>query len=217
MRFLVLLLTALLLIVLPAKASEPMSIEDKTEIILRVMLKQPPSALDKKDTPEQREELYRPVARAIALASQGSLTMAAALVSQSWHETKWARYVLEGRCKDGPPGARCDWNKFRRGPMARGPWQIHNWCKDAWNAVDGSSESYEAGAACEVRLIKYHYKQCKTWEGAFAGSWRSTCSSPTARKRADLMAEVLPDLQRELRKWKEVARQDLAPPSYGTP
>jgi hypothetical protein len=176
--------------------SEPLSLEERADVVLRVMLKQPQAVRDRADGPEARADLYRPLAHAIASATR-NLNLVVALMAQSYYETKWARYVLEGRCKDGPPGERCDWSSVMKAPLARGPWQVHRWCRAAWDTDDGSPESYEASAACQLRLLKQHYAACKTWEGAFAGSWRGSCSSPTAKARAALMQEMLADLQRE--------------------
>lgn len=93
------------------------------EIILSIMLAQPPWKGDAGETLAQRTALLRPVAAAIVEVSQGDRTRAARLVALGYAETRWARYVLEDRCSEGPVGARCDEGR------ARGPWQVWRWCK----------------------------------------------------------------------------------------
>lgn len=85
-------------------------------IILSAMLSLPPYGGDLADTPEQRIALYLPVAESIARVAKTD-RQAALLIAQTFEDTGMARYVYEGRCKDGPRGARCD------DGASQGPWQ----------------------------------------------------------------------------------------------
>ncbi|HVU03264.1 MAG TPA: hypothetical protein VHE30_16000 [Polyangiaceae bacterium] len=117
---------------------------------------------DRTDTPEERAALYRPVAEAIAEASRTNAE-AAMLVSLAFHETNLARFVIEGRCKDGPPGQRCD------GGKARGVFQLHrSACPDAWRLPDGSAESIRAEASCAIKLLRWNGKRGKGRAPSFA-------------------------------------------------
>jgi hypothetical protein len=113
----------------------------------------------------------------------------AVLVALGWHESRFAHYVLEGRCEDGPRGARCD------AGMARGPWQVHRWCRAAWAVEDGTPEALRAGAACALRAIRTHAARCASeartvLDGAFAGyatghacAWRGSAARVQTTRR----------------------------------
>lgn len=140
-------------------------------LILLAWLVLPPWYQDADDSFQERAELYYPVAAAICSVAQNE-TERAFLAWQAYEETKLARYVIESRCSDGPPGVRCDEGQ------ATGPWQQHRWCSGAW---DGSrSERLEAGARCALRLAR----RCRTPEGWFAAqSGGTSCSASWARDR----------------------------------
>jgi len=143
-------------------------------IILRAWLALAPWYLDAHESGEQRTELYRPVAVAICAVARTD-TERAFLARQTYAETRLARYVLEDRCKDGPPGARCD------AGLATGPWQSHHWCAGAWTGT--RAERFAAGARCTLRLAKY----CRDPEGWFAAqAGRAQCRAPWARQRLKL-------------------------------
>lgn len=170
------------------------------DAILVVLLSLPPWSPDSEDP--DRDVLLTPVAEAIegtvrhavgcedtCLRNRRARLLAVLLVTQAWYETRLARYVIEGRCHDGPVGARCD------GGLARGPWQVHQWCRQAWEPEDGSQASLDGGAYCALRLMVAGMRRCGTIEGAFAGMrGTSECSSGWARERA----QAVPRHQREL-------------------
>lgn len=87
-------------------------------------------------------ERMTPVARAIQRATT-STEERAFLLAQGEAESHFAAYVLEGRCYDGPKGARCDEGK------ATGPWQVHAWCRAAPSDFEGQARcvlrAYRAG------------------------------------------------------------------------
>lgn len=166
---------------LPSKIFEPM-----TAIILSAMMTLTPYYGDRFDTPEARRELYAPIAQAIALAARGDRELVAALIAQGWHESKWARPVIEGRCQEMPAGQRCDAGR------ARTPFQVHGWCRAAFRAPDGSGASLEAGARCAASMLRAGRARCRSWVGAFAGmrgGW--SCESASATARASTMRQVL--------------------------
>lgn len=148
------------------------------------MLSFPPSRYDKDETLEQRMALYEPTAEAIVEAVEGTddpSLYASVLLAIGHHESRWSRYVLEGRCKDSPDrGARCDWSKTLSRPTARGPWQVHSWCREAWKHPDGSIEATKAGARCALLLATKRFQRCSRrkagWAGAFAAYRGQTCS-----------------------------------------
>lgn len=113
----------------------------------------------------------------------------AMLVALGWHESRLAAYVLEGRCQDGPKGARCDAGR------ARGPWQVHRWCRAAWAAPDGSAEALRAGAVCALKALRHHGARCAgeartVLDGAFSGyatghacAWRGSAARVQTTRR----------------------------------
>jgi hypothetical protein len=162
-------------------------------VILSVMLSQPTWYQDLDETPEQRADLLRPVAVAIELATSDR-TEQAALVALGWHESRWSRYVIEGRCVDGPKGARCDNGR------ARSPWQLHaRSCPSAWRLAEDDPRALERSAACAVRLLRGARGRCRDgWRGAFAGYARgASCTWSPAEKRAGTMASVLMQMSKE--------------------
>jgi len=155
------------------------------EVILAAMLALTQAALDRGDTVAARRDLYRPTAAAIADVAR-SPEEAAALVAVAYGETRLARYVLEGRCLDGPVGQQCD--KGRDGkPRARGPWQVWGWCVEAWRHPDGSPESIRGGAACAARRLRDRGSDpCPAydaWRSRIAGYGRDSCSSARVTER----------------------------------
>jgi len=154
-------------------------------LILAAMLSLPGWYLDKDDTPEQRSELYRPVADAIHTVAKNRRQQAF-LVTQAWAETKFARYVLEDRCQDGPIGARCDRGK------ASGPWQVWSWCKDAHDKSLTNAQRFEAGARCALRGYHQGARMCTGYEGMFIAQrggmlGSNPCQKQWAIKRAKTM------------------------------
>jgi hypothetical protein len=117
-----------------------------------------------------------PVAVAIAQAAR-SREEAALLVAQGWHESRWAAYVLEGRCQDGPPGARCDEGR------ARGPWQVWHYCRATTTAGE---------ARCVLATARLAVARCGSWDGAFAAlAGKGGCAWSGAPRRVETMRAVL--------------------------
>lgn len=153
------------------------------EHILAVLLTFPQYAGDiYTDGHADRAKLLRPVALAIAAEAKTS-TEAAALIALGYHETAFARYVLDGHCEQGPIGARCD------GGRARGPWQVWSWCRGAWAhpaGPAGARASLRAEARCAVGLLRAARTRCAAegWPGVFAGYRRlASCRWSGATRR----------------------------------
>jgi hypothetical protein len=152
-------------------------------MVLIVMLQMPAGFGDAEATTEERAEFMRPVAVAIAEVANEThnpVRSAAILVALGKNETRFARYVLEGRCEDGPPGERCDWSKKLGQPRARGPFQVHDWCKAAWSQPENSGEGLAAGARCALSLVNHALHLCRAhapiWPAAFAVYRGQPCS-----------------------------------------
>lgn len=155
--------------------------------ILAVMLRLPTWYQDADETPEQRADLLRPVALAIELATD-DVTEQAALIALGYAESSWARYVVEGRCSDGPAGTRCDHGQ------ARHPWQVHRAaCPAAWELAEDDPRALERSAECAVRILRGAKMRCRDgWRGAFAGFARgASCTWAPAAKRVETMGAVL--------------------------
>lgn len=156
-------------------------------MILAVMLAMQPGFGDERATDEERRAFLEPVAAVIlqvASEAPNPIRTASVLLALGKNETRFASYVLEGRCQDGPPGERCDWSRRTNRPVARGPFQVHPWCKGAWSVPETSIESLVGGARCAVSLVNRALERClKTrhaaWEGAFAVYRGQTCADGT--------------------------------------
>lgn len=118
---------------------------------------------------EERDALLRPVAAVIVEATGGDAARASALVAIGNAESAFARYVLEGRCQDGPAGARCDWDYRRRRNNARGPWQVHDWCRQSWDYPEASREALLGEARCADLMVRRAWARCRTQVGIYAG------------------------------------------------
>lgn len=130
-----------------------------------------------------REALLRPVAHAIDSVGH-TREERAALIADAYTESSFARYVLEGRCSDGPPGQRCDPDAHGVA-RARGPWQVWHYCQK--NGLEGEAE-------CVVRLLRMGHSRCASWEGAFAALHGPSCQWAPAMRRVQLMQRLLPML-----------------------
>lgn len=112
-----------------------------------------------------RAQLYSSVVRAVCEVGKTPRERAR-LAVQAYAETKLSRYVLEDRCSDGPPGARCD-----RG-HAVGPWQVHRHCRKAWDTTLSRHERFSAGARCASQAGNWglwHWKTGSGWYQAQRG------------------------------------------------
>lgn len=154
------------------------------EAILAVMTSMPSWKGDVGETPEQRLALYDPTARAILIAANETdhpVRAASVLLALYENESMGARYVLEGRCLDGPKDMRCDYSALKRRPLARGPFQVREWCKEAWSYPDGSFASILGGARCALHYVGRGIKRCSrsakaVWAAAFATYRGQNCS-----------------------------------------
>lgn len=148
--------------------------------ILSAMLALGGYAPDAGDAPEARRALYLPVAEAIA-ATARTPEEAAALVSDGFYESRFARYVLEGRCADGPRGARCDPDKHGVA-RARGAFQVWRYCK----ATDTRGE-----AKCVLSQMRLGLRRCSGWDGGFAALHGASCLWAPSQRRVQVMRKIL--------------------------
>lgn len=154
------------------------------EFVLITLTSFPVWKYDRGDTEEERRALLEPTAAAIATVARETKDpthTAAILITLAQSETGLARFILEGRCKDGPPGIRCDWDPTTGRPRARGPFQVWGWCKKAWSLPAASEEGIAEGARCALSLLHRARKTCKRsrWPGAFARYRGQKCSDGT--------------------------------------
>lgn len=174
--------------------------KDPADVVLDLMLKTPGWSGDKGDSLEQRRALFTPVAKVIAEAGS-TWEERAVLFTLAHQETGFARYVLEGRCQDGPPDAQCDHG------AARGPWQVLKWCRDAWKAPDGTIESFRPAARCAIQMYRWGGAKCAEKQGpdgrqlfddlptaSFAGYTASDCRYRLASQRASMLKDVTAQL-----------------------
>lgn len=152
--------------------------------VLAVMLRLPQFTADAADSPEERAELYRPVAEAIAAASR-TVEQEAFLIAQGNHDSHFARYVLEYRCKDGK--WHCDDDR------SRGAFQVGFWCK---------SRTIEGEARCALKAAYGGVERCREHSltpahAMFAGTAARECSWPGANKRVETYHRVLRRLRGE--------------------
>jgi hypothetical protein len=165
------------------------------DAVLAAALSLSPYVGDKIDTPEQRSTLYRPVAEAIAEVAK-TKSEASILVALAFHESGFARFVIEGRCAQGPPGQRCD------GGKARGVFQLHEAaCREAWKLKDGSVESIRAEARCAIGLLRWNAERGKDLtptrvHAAFAGYAARGWDWDGAAKRVETARKIEKELQR---------------------
>ncbi len=159
-----------------------------TETILAVLLSQAPHFTDKDETPEARRARLSPVAEAIALAAGDRLDDAAALIAAGTSESKWARYVQEDRCAEGPSGSKCD------GGKSRGLFQVRDWCSAAWSTPSSSPEALRAGAGCALKVLHGSVRVCRPTDPMVAMHSRypggASCDTASGRSRANLQRKV---------------------------
>lgn len=176
---------AMTLWVLGVSAAPAGAVAARTEATVLLAMMSLPHFSGEHFSSEERRELYRPVAQAVAAVAQ-TPEETAALVAQAWHETKFASKILYGHCDQMPKGQRCDHGR------ALGPWQVHGWCKDAWAAAPGSVEGYEAAARCALRAMRGGLYNCSSWEGAFSATRGiASCEWEQSPRRVQTMRGVL--------------------------
>jgi hypothetical protein len=185
------------------------------EAILAILLSFRPFFADT-ETLEERRERLDVVARSIEAAAERATctgeyaatecrpvwhdtrrSLVVALIVLGHQESRYAQYVHEDRCLDGPPGMRCDLD--RNGvPRARGPWQA--WrvaCPDLWDEMAGTSlEATTAAAWCTARRFAQAYRRCQKsnpdpWAGAFSGYTGASCNWAGAVPRSEQVRKLL--------------------------
>ncbi len=91
-------------------------------------------------------------------------TLTGLLIGKGHFESDFAEYVHEGRCLDGPVGARCDADK-NGVPRAHGPWQqwkLSVFPQEDWDKLEGSTaESTELAAWHAAVLLSGSRSQCR--------------------------------------------------------
>jgi hypothetical protein len=92
----------------------------------------------------------------------------ALLLGKGHFESDFAQYVHEGRCEDGPRGARCD--SGRDGvARAHGPWQqwrMSTFPASDWDQMVGSDqESTDLAAWHAAKLLSGSKSMCKAFFG----------------------------------------------------
>lgn len=163
------------------------------EAVLLVWLSLPAWFQDAKLTRTERTELYRPSAEAVCSVTEDD-RLRAVLMAIASDETHLARYVLEDRCKDGPPGMRCD------DGQAIGAWQVRQYCTDAWDRTRTRRERDEAAIRCSLKAYWAAQARCSTREGPFMGHRAAGgCSAPWARARLRLSVWIEGRLRQRLR------------------
>lgn len=189
-------------------------------MVLAAMLAMPPGFGDENATDDERRAFLAPVATVIhevALESDNPIRTASILLALGKNETRFARYVLEGRCQDGPPGEQCDWSKRQGRPIARGPFQVHPWCTAAWSVAETSLESLAGGARCALSLVKRALRRClrsphEAWPGAFAVYRGQACADGTKTGSANFKGlrytQTLRQVERRLKREATKLREE---------
>jgi len=151
------------------------------EAVLALLLSWPAySAEPTPEAPEARQ--VRLTAATIAITEAASarpgnwqpVQVAAVLLTLGWYESRFAAYVGEGRCSEGPEDARCDPHPVTKVPRARSYWQAHqSACPLAWTLPPGSLAELRAAAGCASRLWVGAYYRCRrrTTDGPVAGAF----------------------------------------------
>jgi hypothetical protein len=140
------------------------------EIILAFWLSLPVWYGDRHETTEQRLALWTPVAETICRIATADADRARAATQAYFEGARLARYVIEGRCHDGPPGCRCDEG------MAWGVWQVHRWCGRAWNKSLPTRERRDAALRCALQAGHSGLRSCRGDQGWFSGQWSLHCT-----------------------------------------
>jgi hypothetical protein len=165
------------------------------DVILAILLAWPAFYTETDEQPEKRRA--RLVMAALAIEHAANATAdpqetAAALLTIGFEESRFAAYVGEGRCSEGPKGARCDEGK------ARGYWQL--WrvaCPRAWQLEHNSRRALREQARCAARTWRGAKLRCRRRHpagpvaGAFAGYRGADCTWHRGAKRAERFRRVL--------------------------
>jgi hypothetical protein len=91
-------------------------------------------------------------------------SLAALLLGKGHFESDFAEYVHEGRCSEGPVGARCDSDKQGH-PRAHGPWQqweLAVFPREDWQKLEGATpEATSLAAWHAAKLLAGSRSMCK--------------------------------------------------------
>ena len=171
--------------------------------IWMLLLGLPRHVTDLDEPYESRAGRLAVTAVAIADVTDGDIARAARVVALGDVESHFARYVMNGRCQDGPKGSRCDPN-HRGEAQSIGPWQQRRRaCPAAWAAPMGSVEQLRAQAKCADRLLRgamrYCGKRAPSPEAASFAGYRSwDCAWRGGPKRAEVSLRYRARLSRLL-------------------
>ena len=126
-------------------------------------------------------------------------TLAGLLLGKGHFESDFAEYVHEGRCQDGPPGARCDSDSHGLA-RAHGPWQ--QWRLSVFPASDWDSmraatpEATTLAAWHAAKLLAGSRAMCKAAfggdeiQGAIAG-FSGSCTMGMSPKKVAYQAAAV--------------------------
>jgi hypothetical protein len=140
------------------------------DIILAFWLALPGWYGDRHLTDAQRLDLWMPVAKTICRVAKTDTDRARAATQAYFEGSRLARYVIQGRCHQGPPGVRCD------DGLAWGVWQVHRWCKRAWNKSLPVHERRDAALRCVLQAGRTGLRSCRGEQGWFSAQWSLHCT-----------------------------------------
>ncbi len=163
-----------------------------------------PHPSDREEPPAERRPRLELAAEAIALASNGDRGLAAAIVVVAEDANAFARYVGEGRCRDGAPGSRCSGGSARgyfdltrsacpelwEGPPER--WEpVPDGAPPGWLEVGDIPERIAAGrwgvhqgARCAARALVVGFHRCgRSWPMAFKLYATGSCAAWPGQNR----------------------------------
>lgn len=135
--------------------------------------------------------------------------LASLLLAKGHFESDFAQYVHEGRCSDGPVGARCDSDRFGVA-RAHGPWQ--QWRASVFPATDwdqmhaATPEATELAAWHAAKLLAGSRTMCKAAFGGdelqaaiagFSGSCTMGMAPQKIARQAALARKILAGLPAE--------------------
>jgi hypothetical protein len=160
--------------------------------VLAVLNKEPRHTTDRHEPANERGARFMELSEAIGTFAK-TPEEAALMATVVIHESTLARYIAEGRCKDGPKGQRCD------GLRSRGYFQNRQIsCPKGWAQKPGSREELFEMAKCSRRDLARGWYKCGTAEGAFAAfNGSHSCKAPWAKSRVRTFTRVLGQLRGE--------------------
>jgi hypothetical protein len=171
-------------------------------VILGMLLSLPPAYTDQNevDRDERMETIADAVAHAVARATCTELyedsrcdpiyegqpkRLAALVVTKGWWESRFAKNVHAGDCRD----YECDPVELANGTirhMARSPWQIQrtSWSSDLWDDLEGLGFEQTRNAAwVATKIMSRGVSQCHTAYGALSWYGVQRCQWSGAKNR----------------------------------